>query len=70
MKINLRLISFSAKSFKKKRSLISFNLEDIKIMSLIAFKELTKKSEAEIIIITSENIKKQRKNDEKVEKNL
>ncbi len=58
MKINLRLISFSAKSFKKKRSLISFNLEDIKIMSLIAFKELTKKSEAEIIIITSENIKK------------
>ncbi len=74
MKINLRLISFSAKSSIKKRmksqksrkrrdsvsliSLISSNSEDIKIISLVVFKELTKKSEAEIIIITPENIEK------------
>ncbi len=39
-------------------------------MSLAAFKELAKKSEAEIIIIISKNIKKQRKNNKKIEKNL
>ncbi len=38
-------------------------------MSLAAFKELTKKSEAEIIIIILENIEKQRKNNKKIEKN-
>jgi len=40
------------------RSLISFYLKNIKIVSLIAFKKLTKKSEAEIIIIILENIEK------------
>ena len=39
-------------------------------MSLIAFKKLIKKSEAEIIMITLENIKKQKKNNEKTKKNL
>ncbi len=39
-------------------------------MSLTAFKELTKEFRAEIIIITSENIKRQKKNDEKIEENL
>ncbi len=39
-------------------------------MSLAAFKKLAKKSEAEIIIITSENIEKQKRNNEKVEENL
>ncbi len=40
------------------RSLISFNLENIKIISLAAFKELIKKSETEIIIIILKNIEK------------
>ncbi len=39
-------------------SLTSLSTEDIEIVSLAVFKELTKKSRAEIIIITSENIKK------------
>jgi len=39
-------------------SLISLNIKNIKIISLAAFKELTKKSKVEIIIITFENIKK------------
>ncbi len=39
-------------------SLISFNLKNIKIVSLIAFEKLIKKSEAKIIIIISKNIKK------------
>ncbi len=39
-------------------SLIFFKLKNTKIVSLIAFKKLTKKSEAEIIIITPENIEK------------
>ena len=39
-------------------------------MSLIAFKELTKESKAEIIIITSENIKRQKKNNKKAEEDL
>jgi len=39
-------------------NLISSKLEDIKMMSLAAFKKLAKKSKAEIIIITPENIKK------------
>jgi len=39
-------------------SLISFKLKNIKIISLIAFKKLIKKSEAEIIIIIFKNIKK------------
>jgi len=39
-------------------SLISSKLKNTEIISLIAFKKLTKKSKAEIIIITSENIKK------------
>ncbi len=40
------------------RSLISFYLKNTKIISLIAFKKLTKKSEAKIIIIILKNIKK------------
>ncbi len=39
-------------------SLISSKLKNIKIVSLITLKELTKKLRAEIIIITSKNIKK------------
>jgi len=39
-------------------SLISFILVSIKMISLVAFKELIKKSEKEIIIIISKNIKK------------
>ncbi len=38
--------------------LISFRSVDIKMISLIAFKELTKESEVKIIIITFENIKR------------
>ncbi len=52
------------------RNLISFNLKNIKIISLIAFKELIKKFKAEIIIITFKNIEKQRKNNKKTKKNL
>ncbi len=51
-------------------NLISSKLEDIKMMSLAAFKKLAKKSKAEIIIITPENIKKQKKNNKKIEENL
>jgi len=40
------------------RSSISFNFKNIKMISLVVFKELTKKSKAEIIIIIFENIKK------------
>ncbi len=40
------------------RSLISFNFENIKVISLTAFEELTKKSRAEIIMITLKNIEK------------
>ncbi len=39
-------------------NLIFSNSKNIKIVSLIAFKELIKKSEVEIIIIIPENIKK------------
>ncbi len=39
-------------------NLIFFRFMNIKIISLIAFKELIKESEAEIIIITFENIKR------------
>ena len=39
-------------------------------MSLVAFKELAKEFKAEIIIIISENIKRQKKNNEEVEENL
>ena len=40
------------------------------MISLAAFKKLTKKSKAEIIIIIFKNIKKQKKNNKKIEKNL
>ncbi len=40
------------------RSLISFNLKNTEIISLTAFKELSKESKAEIIIITFKNIEK------------
>ncbi len=40
------------------KSLISSNFKNIEMISLTAFKELTKKSEAKIIIITLKNIKK------------
>jgi len=40
------------------RSLISFNFKNIKMISLTAFKELTKKSKTKIIIIIFKNIKK------------
>ncbi len=39
-------------------SSISFKLKNIKIVSLITFKKLTKKSKVKIIIITFENIEK------------
>ncbi len=39
-------------------SLIFLSIKNIKIVSLTVFKKLTKKSEAEIIIITLKNIKK------------
>ncbi len=40
------------------------------MISLAAFKKLTKESEAEIIIIIPENIKRQKKNDEKIKEDL
>ncbi len=51
-------------------SLISSNIKNIKMMNLTAFKKLSRKFKAEIIIITPENIKKQKRNDEKIEENL
>jgi len=39
-------------------SLISSNIKNIKMMNLTAFKKLSRKFKAEIIIITPENIKK------------
>ncbi len=51
-------------------NLISFNLKNIKIISLITFKKLIKKSRMKIIIITFKNIEKQKKNNKKIEKNL
>ena len=51
-------------------SLISFKLKNTEIISLTAFEKLAKKSGAEIIIITFENIKMQKKNDEKIKENL
>jgi len=51
-------------------NLISSKLENIKIVSLVVFKKLAKKSGAEIIIITLKNIKTQKKNNKKIEENL
>ncbi len=52
------------------RSSISSNLKNTKIVSLAAFKKLIKKFRAEIIIIIFKNIEKQRKNNEKIKKDL
>ncbi len=51
-------------------SLIFLKSKNTEIISLAAFKKLVRKSEAEIIIITLENIKTQKKNNEKIEENL
>ena len=51
-------------------SLIFFKLENIEIISLVVFKKLTKKFKAKIIMIIFENIKKQKKNNKKIEENL
>ena len=50
--------------------LISFKLKNIKIISLTTFKKLTKKFKVKVIIITSENIKKQKKKNKKIKENL